>query len=120
MNARALFNTSAAIEILAGIGMLVAPAAAAGILPGDGLNEAGLAATRVLGIALFSLGVSTWELSGAPARNTTRIGLCTYNLGAAAFLAVIGLSAAAVGATLWPAFGLHALIGAAMLIVLFR
>ena len=120
MNARMLFNTSAAIEFLTGIGLFVAPAAAAGLLPGDGLNESGLAVTRILGIGLVSLGIATWELAGAPARNSTRIGLCTYNLGAAAFLTVIGLSGAAVGAFLWPAFGLHALIGAAMLFILFR
>lgn len=120
MNARMLFNVSAGIEVLAGVGMLVAPAIAAGLLPGEGLNESGLAVTRLLGIGLISLGISTWELAGAPARNTTRIGLCTYNLGAAAFLSVIGLSGVAVGALLWPVVVLHAVIGAAMLFILLR
>ena len=120
MNARMLFNASAMIEFLTGIGLLVAPATAVGLLPCDCLNEAGFAATRILCIALISLGISTWELAGAPVRITSRMGLCTYNLAAAAFLAVIGLSAAVVGASLWPAFGLHALIGTAMLIILLR
>ena len=120
MNARMLFNTSAAIEFLTGIGIFIAPAFAAGLLPGDGLNESGLAVTRILGIGLLSLGVSTWELADLPVRNTTRIGLTTYTLGAAAFLAVIGLSGATIGTMLWPAFGLHALIGAAMLFILFK
>ncbi len=120
MNARMLFNAAAMIEFLTGIGLLVAPAAAVGLLPGDGLNEAGFAATRILGIGLISLGISTWELAGASVRITTRIGLCTYNLGAAAFLSIIGLSGAVVGAFLWPAFGLHALIGTAMLVILLR
>jgi hypothetical protein len=120
MNARMLFNTSAAIEFLAGIGLLVMPAAAAGLLPGDGLNESGFALARILGIGLLSLGISTWEAADVPVRITTRMGLTTYNLGAAAFLAVVGLSGATIGALVWPAFGLHALLGAAMLIILLK
>ena len=120
MNARMLFNTSAAIELLTGVGLLVAPALAAGLLPGDGLNEAGLAVTRILGIGLISLGVATWELPDVKERKSTRIGLCTYNVGVAALLTIIGLSGVAVGALLWPAMGLHALIGAAMLFILLR
>ena len=120
MNARMLFNASAAIEFITGIGLLVMPAAAVALLPGDGLNEAGLAATRILGIGLISLGISTWESAGVSERNTTRIGLCTYNVGAAALLSVIGLSGVAVGPSLWPAMALHAIIGAAMLFILLR
>ena len=120
MNTRLLFNASAMLEVLAGLGLLFAPAFAIALLLGDGLGQTGVAATRVLSIGLFALGISTWEPAQRPVYNGTRIGLCTYNIGAAASLAVLSISGAAGGILLWPTVGLHALLGAAMLSALFR
>lgn len=116
MSTRLLFNASAIVEVLTGLALLFAPEFVIALLLGDGLGQTGVAATRVLSVGLFSLGISTWESAPLPAR--TRIGLCTYNIGVAALLAMLGLSGAADGLLLWPTVGLHALIGATMLWVM--
>ena len=95
MNTRLLFNVSAAIELLTGLAMLVTPAFLIGLLLGDGLGPTGVAVTRVLGIALLSVG-------------------------AAIVFLVLGMSGEMQGILLWPAALLHAVVGAAMLAAFFR
>lgn len=68
MNTRLLFNVSAAIEVLTGIAMLIAPAFLIGLLLGDGLGPVGVAVARVLGIGLLSVGVAGWESQGQDPR----------------------------------------------------
>jgi len=62
MTTRTLINIAAIIELLAGLAMLVMPEYVIELLLGGGLNETGIIVTRVLGIGLFSLGVSVWAL----------------------------------------------------------
>jgi len=63
--------------------MLVAPAFLIGLLLGDGLGPTGVAVTRVLSIALLSVGIAGWESQGQDMRLAPRAGLCMYNVGAA-------------------------------------
>ncbi len=114
MTTRLLFNASAIGEILAGIAFLVAPAYVIGLLLGDGLSQTGAGASRVLGIGLFSLGIAAWETGRLETHNAPRVGICTYNLGVAAVLAILGTVGESNGVLLWPAVGLHGLIGATM------
>ena len=120
MNTRLLFNTSAMIELLTGIALLVAPLFVIGLLLGDGLSPTGVAVARVLGIALFSVGVAGWESQGKNLHLPPRVGLCIYNVGAAIVLAMFGAFGDMNGILLWPAFVLHALMGAMMLVVLVK
>ncbi len=62
MTTRTLINIAAIIELLAGLATLVMPEYLIELLLGGGLNETGIVVTRVLGIGLFSLGVSVWAL----------------------------------------------------------
>ncbi len=120
MNTRLLFNISALIEVLTGIAMILVPTLTITLLMGDGIGPGGIAVTRVLGVGLLSLGISTWESAQQPTVARTRIGLCTYNIGVAALLSVIGASGTVGGLLLWPAAGLHATLGATILFALFR
>lgn len=114
MTTRILFNASAIGEILAGIALLVAPAFVIGLLLGDGLSQTGAGASRVLGIGLFSLGIAAWETGRQEPPHAPRVGICSYNLGVAALLAILGTLGQSDGVLLWPAVGLHGLIGATM------
>ena len=114
MTTRLLFNGSALGEILAGIALLVAPVYVVGLLLGDGLGQTGADVSRMLGIGLFSLGIAAWETGRQETHSASRVGICTYNLGVAALLAILGTVGKSDGVLLWPTAGLHGLIGATM------
>ncbi len=118
MTARLLFNASAIGELVAGIALLVAPAYAIGLLLGDGLSQTGGGVARVLGIGLFSLGMAAWETGRQEDPYASRVGICTYNLGVAALLSMLGALGQSNGVLLWPAVGLHGLIGVTTLWVI--
>ncbi len=116
MKSASLFKVTAAFEILTGLALLVLPATGVALLLGDGLGPTGIAVTRVLGIALCSLGLSAWE----SARLASRAALCAYNLGVAILLTAIGMESGNTGTLLWPAAILHIVIGAIMLYFIAR
>ncbi len=118
MNTGLLFKASAIVEALTGLALLVAPLFVIGLLLGDGLGPTGVAVTRVLGIGLLSVGVAGWESQGTEIRLAPRAGLCTYNVGTAIVLVIVGTYGGMNGILLWSAAVLHALIGAMMLRVI--
>ena len=122
MNTRLLFNVSAAIEIVTGVGMLVVPAFLIGLLLGDGLGPIGIAVTRILGIGLLSLGIAGWD-SQEQAEATVlgpRTGLVVYNLAATAIFVYLGTTGAMHGLLLWPAAALHLVISLLLLGAIIR
>ena len=63
-------------------------------------------------------GVAGWASQGRGIRLAPRAGLCTYNVGTAVVLAILGTYGGMKGILLWPAVGLHGLIGATVLWVM--
>lgn len=118
MNAMFPFKTSAVVEILTGLALLVTPTFVVGLLLSDGANPTGLAVARILGIGLLSVGIAGWESQGKEIHFAPRAGLCTYNVGAATTLLILGTYGGMNGILLWPAMILHAVIGAMMLWVI--
>ncbi len=118
MNARLLFNVSAVAEALVGFALLIVPADVIRLLLGGGLSQTGTAVARLLGVGLLSLGISAWETESRKIRRPPRVGICTYNLGAAALLLTLGTLGTSSGILLWPAVALHGSIGAAMVWVM--
>ena len=118
MNTRLLFKTSAIVEILTGLALLVAPLFVIELLLGDGLGPVGVAVTRVLGIGLLSVGVAAWESQEQDIRLAPRAGLCIYNVAVAALLTMLGTTGGIHAPLLWPVVISHGLIGALMLRVI--
>ena len=118
MNTRLLFKASAVTELLTGLALLVAPLIVIRLLLGDGLEATGVAVARVLGLGLCSLGISAWDAARPEIHHAPRVGICTYNLGVAVLLSVLGALGRSDGILLWPVAGLHGLIGAVMLWIL--
>lgn len=114
MNARLLFNTSAFVEILTGLALLIAPDLVVRLLLGDGLGQAGAAVARILGVGLLSVGVAVREVPQQEIRVAARSAICIFNVGAAALLLIFGLIGELGGPLLWPTAVFHGLIGAAM------
>lgn len=118
MNARLLFKTSAIVEILTGLALLVTPSLVVVLLLGEGVSPIGIAVAQILGIGLLSVGVAGWESQDQNIRLAPRAGLCTYNVGAAIVFVKPGTIGGMSGILLWPAALLHALIGTIMLWVI--
>ena len=114
MTARPLFNASALVEILSGIGLLLAPTFIISLLLGDDLGPAGSAVARVLGMAFVSLGLAAMEPAGQKAKSSARAGICIYNLGVAVLLSVFGTAGGMNAPLLWPTAVLHGVLGVAM------
>jgi len=115
MNVKVLFRVSAMTEMSTGLALLVAPVFVVGLLLGNGVGPIGIAVARLLGVGLISVGVAGWESSDPCPHLAQRAGLCTYNVGSAGLLALLGVFDGADGFLLWPAVGLHALLATMML-----
>ncbi len=111
---KTLFRAGAALEVLTGVALLAVPELVVDLLLGEGMGPIGIRVTRVLGIALLSLGLAAWEPAHSEAQHAPRVGLCTYNLGIAIFLVLIALSADNFGVLLWPVAVVHLATGIAM------
>lgn len=99
-----LLTLAAAAEAATGLALLVLPSLVGRFLLGAELPGVAIPVARVLGIALIALGVACW-----PGR-TALCGMLTYSVLATGYLAWLGLRAEWVGAFLWPAVALHAIL----------
>jgi hypothetical protein len=93
----------AVAEIAMGLALLIVPSLVGQLLLGEDLTGAAIPMARVAGIALIALGIACWP---GPAL----LGMLTYSVGVALFLAYIGLAGTSAGAFLWPAVVLHAVL----------
>jgi hypothetical protein len=99
-----LIATAAAIEVLAGIILIVSPSLVARLVLNGDLNAPAEALGRIGGFGLLGLGLASWPGS-APLR-----GLLAYNVLAALFFIYLGVQGALVGVLLWPAAALHSVL----------
>jgi hypothetical protein len=99
----------AAVELLAGLALLLVPSMALAVLLGTSQPAIeAVAISRLAGVALLAIAVMCgWGTSDAPSRGLL-IGLLVYNVGACVVLAYIGAGLGLSGPLLWPAVLLHA------------
>jgi len=103
---------SVAAEAATGIVLVVAPAIAATLLLGAELSAPATVVARCFGIALVSLGSACWPgRPGAEGADRPLLAMMIYNLLIAACLGYAGAAEHIFGALLWPAVGLHAIVG---------
>jgi hypothetical protein len=102
---------AAAIEVIAGLVLIVSPSLAARLILHADLNAAGHVIARMGGMGLLSLGVACWPRSGTPAgKSGTACGLLVYNVLAAILFIYVGIRGMLIGPLLWPVAGLHAML----------
>ena len=94
---------AAIAEGLTGVALLVAPEFVIRVLAGTDATGLITSVGRVTGIALIGLGVAT---SPGPAS----IGMLTYTVLVALFLAFMGMRGGWGGPLLWPAIAVHAVL----------
>lgn len=131
MTLKAFFITTAALEVGAGITLILAPLQAAKLLLGTSPNDpAAVVIEKIAGCALIALALANWlarnDDQNAAARGIVW-GMVVYNLGVVAVLILIALApfgqaqiqpqlqpqhllSQTVGVLLWPAVILHILM----------
>jgi hypothetical protein len=102
----------AAVEAVAtGLLLIFIPSLFGWLILGAELSEAGQALGRLAGIVLLAFGLACWPAPAAANQATAAVrALLIYNLLAAIYLLYLGVGGKLVGALLWPAAVLHAIL----------
>jgi hypothetical protein len=103
-------RAASGLEVLTGLGLVVAPSLLARLLFGSELNGAGEATGRITGLVMICLAAGCWPRDAEISRSQDLIPLAALSWLAAAFLVVSGAVGADVGLLLWPAAALHLLL----------
>jgi hypothetical protein len=96
---------AAVSEIATGVALLLAPSLVGQWLFGADLVGISVTIARLAGIALIGLGVACWP-------GTPLLGMATYSVAAALYLAYVGYSDGPSGMLLWPAVIAHVVLAA--------
>ena len=96
---------AAVSEIATGVALSLAPSLVGQWLFGVALVGIAMTLARLAGIALIGLGVACWP--GRPL-----LGMLTYSVAAALYLAYVGFSGGPSGLLLWPAVIAHVVLTA--------
>lgn len=106
-----LLMTTALIEVVTGVALVVRPSVLLTILLGSSLDTpTGLAVARVAGTALLSLGVACWfarDDGQSWAGNGLIAAMLLYDLGVVEVLAAARFGSGLSGVAFWPAVVLH-------------
>jgi hypothetical protein len=117
---RRVLAVAAAGEAVTGLALAIDPPLVVRLLLGAEPLGAGLAISRVAGIALLALGVACWPVRDAIARPPALRAMSTYNVLATLYLLSLGVRGEWVGRLLWPAVVLHAVLTVWCFVVLLR
>jgi hypothetical protein len=99
-----VLTVAAVAEVGTGVALLIVPSLVGRLLFGEGLTGIVIPVARVLGIALFALGVCCWPGSGA------LCGMLTYSALVTLYLLYLAIGGEWVGPLLWPIVALHAIL----------
>ena len=105
-----LLRLTGLIEAATGLALIVVPGTVVQVLLGAEVAGASIPLARLVGMALFALGVACWiaqyDVQAWAARGVVSA-MMLYNMGAVVILGAAGLWSRPVGLALWPAVGLH-------------
>ena len=103
-------RAASGLEVLTGLGLVVAPSLLARLLFGSDLNGAGEATGRIAGLVMVCLAAGCWPSDAEISQSQALIPLAALSWLAAAFLVVSGVVGTNVGLLLWPAATLHLIL----------
>ncbi len=102
-------RAASGLEVLTGLGLVVAPSLLSRLLFGSGMDQVGDSVGRIAGLVMLCLAAGCWPRA-ASAESHALMPLTALSWLAAAFLIVTGLIGANVGILLWPAAALHLIL----------
>ena len=100
-------RAASGLEIVTGLGLVVAPSLLTRLLFGSGMNAAGEATGRIAGLVMLCLAAGCWPDAVGAAQPRTLVALMALSWLATAFLVASSAIGATVGILLWPAAALH-------------
>jgi hypothetical protein len=110
-----LIAVAAAVEMAAGLILIVSPSLVVQLILNADLNPAGEAVGRLAGFGLLGLGLACWPGSTpVSGKSAAARGLLAYNLLAAVLFIYLGVRGTMVGMLLWPAAVLHTVLAIAL------
>lgn len=102
---------TAAGEAATGVALILFPQLVVELLFGVTEAGAGLAMSRITGMALLGLGLACWpDTGGRDGPGGARTALLVYSALATIYLAVVGLAGELRGPALWPAVVVHLVV----------
>src|SRR5262245_58437285 len=108
MGMKQLLALAAVLEAVTGLALMIHPTLVAQLLFGDGVAGAGMALSRIAGIALLALGVACWPEREAGSGSAPAFrAMLTYSLLVTIYLAYLGGVAHLAAMLLWPAVAAH-------------
>jgi hypothetical protein len=99
-----LLAIAAIAEAATGVALMIAPSPVGRLLLGAELSGVSVVIGRVAGMALIALGIACWP------GGTALCGMIVYSGLATIYLAYLGIRGEWVGALLWPAAVIHAVM----------
>jgi hypothetical protein len=100
-------------EVATGLALLIVPSLVAQLLLGEALTGVTIPVARVAGIALIGLGIACWP--GPPV-----LGMLTYSVSVAVYLAYVGVAGGFGGMLLWPAVAVHVALAVLLVVAWWR
>ena len=101
-------RAASGLEVLTGLGLVVAPSLLARLLFGSGMDPAGEATGRIAGLVMLCLAAGCWPRA-ASAEAHALLPLLALSVACdCSMLIAIGLAGRTVGVLLWPAAAAHA------------
>lgn len=104
-------------EGLTGLGLVVTPALVIRLVFDQTIEDAGIIACRLAGLALIGLALACWP---GPDGKPARLGMQVYSFAATLYLAGLGIGGDAKGIMLWPAVVAHAVISLVLMRAWFK
>ena len=115
MPPRVIVMVAAWLEIVVGVLFITALDTMCRLLFAAVPEGAGMPLGRLVGVALFALGVASFPTTSAESSRTVVMGLFAYNLGATTLFAWTAIFTMLRGFMLWPGVILHVIVAGALL-----
>lgn len=103
-------RAASALEVLTGLGLVLAPSLLSRLLFGSGMDQIGDSVGRIAGLVMICLAAACWP-RGSEGDEARALGpLMALSVLAALYLIAVGVGGATVGVVLWPAAALHLIL----------
>jgi hypothetical protein len=101
---------AAGLELLTGVGLVVAPSLLARLLFGSEMNASGDLVARISGLVMLCLALGCWPRAFKGEDRQAVVPLLALSVLATVFLIYVGMGGVNVGVLLWPAAAAHLIL----------
>jgi hypothetical protein len=101
---------AAGLEVVTGVGLVIAPSLLARLLFGAEMNASGDLVGRIAGLVMLCLALGCWPRAFEGEHRQVLAPLLALSLLATVYLIYVGMGGVNVGVLLWPAAGVHLIL----------